>query len=231
MSPQTTLTITSFGSLAGGSSFTLTGWAVNPVGQGPAATYPTTLVLPCPEGWASCDAGSPDCETDLQTSPAHCGACGAACPPNDLCAGGTCACSVAGWHLAGGACVQDACLAPATKVAGCTACAAADYSKCAACSAAEHLVVNTGTNKCDCDAAGGWAWSDASQACTCGVAGWHAEGGACVRDACLAGGASPVVGCTACSAADYARCAACDGSANFAISAGKVRGRPLPPAG
>ena len=98
---QTILTIDNYGSLLGGGPFTLTGSAANQVGQGPAATYPSTLVVPCPEGWANCDDAVPGCETDLQTSSSHCGACGATCTNHRLCSAGTCT----------GACEQGECWA------------------------------------------------------------------------------------------------------------------------
>ena len=123
----------------------------------------------------------------------------------------------AGYHLAGLACVADDCKSGASAVPGCVECDAATATTCKTCDAAQHLVINTGTNKCDCDAAGGWARPDATKACTCSVAGWHADGTACVRDACLPGGA-------ACNTADYTKCAACDAAKNFVLNAaGKVR--------
>ena len=117
--------------------------------------------------------------------------------------------------------MADDCKSGASTLFGCVECDATTATTCKTCNASQHLVINASTNKCGCDAAGGWAWSDADKACTCSVAGWHAEGGACVRDACLAG-ATKLVGCTACNTSDYAKCAACDASKNFQLAAGAV---------
>lgn len=50
----------------------------------------------CPDGWKNCDNTSPDCETNINTDPAHCGACSQHC--NDgfdqaVCHQGVCACA------------------------------------------------------------------------------------------------------------------------------------------
>jgi len=71
----------------------------------------------CPSGQSDCapTAPAPAC-FDTQTSEAHCGGCGAACPAGQVCAAGACACPT-GTTLCGGACVN-----PQTDGAHCGAC-------------------------------------------------------------------------------------------------------------
>lgn len=56
----------------------------------------------CEAGWADCDGSAASgCETDVATSAQHCGACGVACAPGQVCVDGQCAapraCSTTGW--------------------------------------------------------------------------------------------------------------------------------------
>ncbi len=61
----------------------------DPGKTGPAA--PTSTAAACSDGKGECD-GNPAtaCDTDLQSSAAHCGACGVACAAGESCAGGAC---------------------------------------------------------------------------------------------------------------------------------------------
>jgi hypothetical protein len=46
----------------------------------------------CTDGWGDCDdIASNGCEVDLTSSDAHCGECGAPCPPAEQCVAGECA--------------------------------------------------------------------------------------------------------------------------------------------
>jgi len=60
----------------------------------------------CNAGSGNCDMSDDNgCETELQTSPTHCGACGNACPMGQVCTAGMCACP-AGQTLCAGRCVS-----------------------------------------------------------------------------------------------------------------------------
>lgn len=90
---QETVTINSFGTVLGGSTFTVQGYAINQVGRGPAATYPTIFTVPCSFGWANCDGKAENgCEVNTQTSSSHCGGCGKACAQHQHCQDGACVC-------------------------------------------------------------------------------------------------------------------------------------------
>lgn len=48
-------------------------------------------VSSCNSGWGNCDGSATNgCETNLNTSNSHCGACGRACAPGQSCSGGSC---------------------------------------------------------------------------------------------------------------------------------------------
>jgi hypothetical protein len=51
---------------------------------------PTGCAYACTGGLSNCDASTPECETDTNTSALHCGACGNACGPAQSCSGGVC---------------------------------------------------------------------------------------------------------------------------------------------
>jgi hypothetical protein len=60
----------------------------------------------CAAGFGDCDGNAGNgCETDLDTSTSHCGACGRGCSPSLVCNGGTCACP-AGQSLCGDVCAS-----------------------------------------------------------------------------------------------------------------------------
>lgn len=52
------------------------------------------VVEQCAEGWGNCNGNTGDgCETNLLTTAAHCGQCGAACAGTATCSDGTCTCT------------------------------------------------------------------------------------------------------------------------------------------
>lgn len=113
-------------------------------------------VVTCNAGYGKCVPGSSGCETNLQTSPGHCGTCGNACAAGESCIGGSCTVCPSGTVACGGSCVDvdtdkfncgacgKACSTPPNTVATCSG------GKCGWVCATSHLDCDLApTNGCE----------------------------------------------------------------------------------
>ncbi len=165
---------------------------------------------PCLAGYANCD-GNPanGCETELASSPLHCGVCGRRCPTaahaSASCGAGTCALRCdAGW----GDCNGD-------PIDGCEANLATTREHCGVCG--RRCVVTGGTGVCNagrCDVARcedglGNCDGDAANGCETNVLSTPTHCGACGRGCAIANGSGACAGgrCAVASCATgYADC-------------------------
>jgi hypothetical protein len=77
----------------------------------------------CNSNFGNCDANASNgCETNLQTSAQHCGACGAACPANFVCQAGRCVCDSNSDCASGQTCCGGSCIDTRTSESNCGAC-------------------------------------------------------------------------------------------------------------
>lgn len=126
----------------------------------------TCQVSTCNGGFGNCDANAANgCETNLQTTAAHCGACGAACAANFVCQGGRCVCDANSDCASGQACCNGACVDIRSNAANCGACGAVCASGQSCCSG---TCKNLATDINNCGGCGR-ACGDNSDRCTNGA--------------------------------------------------------------
>jgi hypothetical protein len=164
------------------------GRACAPSNATPACTMGVCGYSTCTAGFADCNMNPADgCETNTQTTGAHCGACGRACPPGQVCSC-TLVCGP-GFTNCGGACVETAsnpahcgrcdngCATPPNATRTCTGgtcgfTCTAGFADCNM-NPADGCEVNTQTATAHCGGCGRvCAPANATPACTMGVCGY-----------------------------------------------------------
>jgi len=147
----------------------------------------------CADGMADCDLATPGCETDIRSSPSHCGFCGNACPTRadgfPICSDRTC---TIGCNTGFGDCngvVEDGCETPLSDdPKNCGACNNECPEQSPVCSGGKCRVSCSGTKAdCNADPSDGCEADLESDAAHCGACDAPcAAGGECVAGKCVA---------------------------------------------
>ena len=177
----------------------------------------------CAPGFVNCDGdASNGCETNAQTDPLSCGACGTRCAAGQVCSGGVCRASCA----AGQTECSGACTTTQSDPNNCNICGnrcAVRANAAAVCAAgACNFACNAGYRDCDGAAANGCEAATATDTANCGSCGRACSfanatatcaGGACAIAACAGAfrdcNGSGTDGCEINSAVDLNHCGAC----------------------
>ncbi len=192
----------------------------------------------CAEGYANCDGiAANGCEVALDTSAAHCGACGSACSLSNataVCAAGACAVGACSTGFAN--CDGDAATGCETDLSSVTSCGACGVT----CASGPHSTPTCGASTCGITCEAGYANCDgvASNGCEvdtttsgshCGACGTvctnatTCQSGACSTAVCSAGHADCngllSDGCETTPATDSGHCGACGNACSFANAA------------